>query len=262
MKDDNLHLEIKPYLYSVLTVNTNTYEPVREVNNPNPLVEYVCVTDNPELKSETWKIIYVEDVYFLDVKHHQYDYVSTDVCLWLDGSYQIDNDPTEAFVLPFIKSNKEFAISLHDVRHNCIEECVYWMYTRPDRMPFKNGDAFLVNVINGGGIRLDTLFQTSCMLTKKTSNVYNIFKKLTEFESKLGIEGRYSDDQTTLSYIANVYYPNWDGWLLMNFATTSCNAFFHWCSHGSNNALISKQNSFICFGKEQELFSIGNRISD
>lgn len=262
MEDYPLSLEIKPYLYSVLTVNTNTYEPVREVKNPNPAVEYVCVTDNPELKSETWKIIYVENVYFLDVKHHQYDYVSTDVCLWLDGSYQIDDDPTESFVLPFIKSKKEFAISLHDVRHNCIEECVYWMYTRPNRMSLKNGSAFIVNVISNGGIIFDTLFQTSCMLTKKTKNVCSIFNKLIELENKLSADGRYSDDQTTLSYIANIYYPNWNGWLLMNFASTSCNTFFHWCNHGTDSSIVSKQNSFICFGKKQELFSIGNRIPD
>lgn len=33
------------------------YEKLREVERPQPDVEYVCATDDPDLESKTWKIV-------------------------------------------------------------------------------------------------------------------------------------------------------------------------------------------------------------
>lgn len=48
--------------YTILTcVFGKDYEKLREIVDPQPDVEYVCVSDNPDLESKTWKIVRPED---------------------------------------------------------------------------------------------------------------------------------------------------------------------------------------------------------
>ena len=48
--------------YSVLTFIFGDYEIVREIKEPSPDAEYILVTDNHNLKSDTWKIVYDKDL--------------------------------------------------------------------------------------------------------------------------------------------------------------------------------------------------------
>ena len=50
----------KLYKYSVLCYIFNGYEQVREVQEKDPNAEYILVTDDPKLKSKTWKVVYDE----------------------------------------------------------------------------------------------------------------------------------------------------------------------------------------------------------
>jgi len=244
------------YLYSVLTVNTGGYEPIREVSKPNKDVEYVCVTDNPDLKSKTWKLIYIPDIWFLYVKHHPYEFISSDVCLWLDGSYQLIDDPTDAFVKPFIESNKELSISLHDKRWNVVEEAMMWVYIR--NFSFPNAERFIIKIL-AEQYRQATLFQTSCILSKKTADVLNIFYLVSELEHELSAEGKYRDDQTLVSYIIGKHYYRWDKINLMNFEKIANNPYFVWKRHGSDDQIIVQQKSFRCFDLDFEhLYEIGD----
>lgn len=248
---------MKNYLYSVLTVCTGGYEPVREIINPNPNVEYVCVTDDPKMTSKTWKIIYIPNIWFLYVKHHQYEFISTDVCLWLDGSYQIYNDPTEAFVKPFINSNKEFSISLHETRHSIIEEILNWVYVR--KMSYKNAEQLIIRILREN-LYKDCLFQTSCMLTKKTPAVLDIFYKVSELEADCSVDGKYRDDQTILSYVMVKHYYRWNGLNIMNFEKMVNNDYFKMLMHGKTDSFcLAKQLSFRCFDMDfDHLYEIGD----
>lgn len=103
------------YKYAVLTAIFGEYEMIREVQEPRSDVEYVLVTDNPKLTSSTWKIKLVDS--FFDgmsgyaksfyVKYHPFEFVESDVFLWVDGSIQIKKDFTDAIMMPFINSNYE-----------------------------------------------------------------------------------------------------------------------------------------------------------
>ncbi len=44
--------------YTVLTYIFNGYEQVHEVGEKDFDADYVLVTDDPNLKSETWRVIY------------------------------------------------------------------------------------------------------------------------------------------------------------------------------------------------------------
>ena len=49
--------------YSVLTfIIGKGYEKVHEIENMQDDVEYLLVTDDPDLKSNTWKVTYDEDL--------------------------------------------------------------------------------------------------------------------------------------------------------------------------------------------------------
>ena len=244
------------YLYSVLTVNTNGYEKIHEVKNPNPKVEYVCVTDDESLTSETWKIIYKKDIWFLDVKHNVFDYVNTDVCLWLDGSYEITDDPTNELVLPFISSEKDMMISLHDVRTNVFDEMCQWWICR--NIPDENIKMLCKILIDNGMTGLDILFQTSCFLIKNTGNTKFLYEEIRRTEKVCSVVAPYRDDQVITSLCIAKIFPNWERLTLMSFEDTSNNKFFHWCQHGTNVPVITKNFTTRCWNKENHLYRIGH----
>ena len=45
--------------YSIVTMLFNNYDLLREPEEIDENAEYICVTDNPDLKSKAWKIIYM-----------------------------------------------------------------------------------------------------------------------------------------------------------------------------------------------------------
>lgn len=112
---DTFECKTKKYLYAVITAVFGDYEMAREIENPREDVEYVLVTDNPKLTSSTWKIKLVDS--FFDemsgyaksfyVKYHPFEFIESDVFIWVDGSIQIKKDFTDAIMLPFINSNYE-----------------------------------------------------------------------------------------------------------------------------------------------------------
>jgi len=242
------------YLYSVLTCITNHYEKIHEVQNPNPNVEYVCVTDDPELKSDTWKIIYKENIWFFDIKHNPFKYISTNVCLWLDGCYQIKNDFTDNFIKPFINSNKEFMISLHDRRCNVYDELAQWWLGRG--ISTKNIKAITYIYTHNNFTGISGLCQTSCFLVKKTNDTELILSKWREIEKQCSITEPYREDQTTITFILFKLFDK-NKLLLMDFEYTSNNKYFHMCAHNSNIQYHFKSYFSTCFNKDQELYKIG-----
>lgn len=112
---DTIERKITKYKYSVITAIFDNYEMVREVQHPRNDVEYVLVTDDSSLTSSTWKIKLI-DTFFDNmsgyakaayVKYHPFEFIESDVFLWVDGSVQIKKDFTDAIMMPFINSNYE-----------------------------------------------------------------------------------------------------------------------------------------------------------
>lgn len=111
----NLKDKYDKYKYSVITAIFDGYEMLREVQNPRHDVEYVVVTDDPNLTSKTWKIKLI-DTFFDDmsgyaksfyVKYHPFEFIESDTFIWVDGSIQIKDDFTDEIMKPFIESNYE-----------------------------------------------------------------------------------------------------------------------------------------------------------
>lgn len=80
----------------VLTYIFGDYEILREVTQPDEDFEYICVTDNKDLTSKTWKIIQYEGDYnqnswfkTLQVRYSPFKYTQADIVITIDGSMQI-----------------------------------------------------------------------------------------------------------------------------------------------------------------------------
>ena len=109
--------------YSVLTYIIGNYEIVREVDydiSTTPHIEYVLVTDNPKLKSNTYKVVFDEELAnsemdnwgkVLQVRYNPFKYVSNDICIRIDGSMQVCA-PMDKFIEQFVKENYDGGILL------------------------------------------------------------------------------------------------------------------------------------------------------
>ena len=247
----NYNFNIKKH-FSILTINLLQYEILREPYEKSNEIEYVLITDDPNIISNVWIIKLVERAWFLDIKHNPFAFVSTDTVLWLDGSYQIKKNPNE-IMEKFIKSKYSMAISLHETRRTSIIELAAWLVYR--NFDMSNAIQFFKQLVNENFYSY-TLFQTSVFALKRTPKILEIFEKERELEKKLSVNVPYRDDQTTLSYIIAKYYKDWDELLLLDFSSTSNNKYFDWRAHKSNRVINVKNSNTYCFDKEQKLYRI------
>lgn len=110
--------------YSILTFNFNNYEIFREPLKVDPECEYVYVTDNPNFKSNVWKIVlenkhpnaspFYKSFY---VRYHPFEYVSTDTCIVIDSSMKI-KQKLDKVIDDFNKSNNDIGLLLMPFHDN------------------------------------------------------------------------------------------------------------------------------------------------
>ena len=98
----------------------------------DPLVQnkdfdYVCFTDNEDIKSDAWKIIYKDAIHedpvrsakIFKIKPHEYlqDY---EISLWVDANFIIKNDLKSFFDKSQYLKNANMLLFEHDQGRNCI----------------------------------------------------------------------------------------------------------------------------------------------
>ena len=79
--------------HTVLCYIINKYEIVHEVLEKDPEAEYLLVTDDPDLKSETWHVIYDKDLEGLStfdkcyaIRFNLFKYAASDICIYIDAN--------------------------------------------------------------------------------------------------------------------------------------------------------------------------------
>jgi len=78
----------------VYTAITNDYDTVIETNK-DPNVDYICFTDNIDLKSDTWDIRYVQDLWHKDPKMLPDKWVGEyKYSIWVDANIEITSMPS------------------------------------------------------------------------------------------------------------------------------------------------------------------------
>jgi hypothetical protein len=82
--------------YSILCYIINNYEKVHEILEKDPNCEYLLITDNPNLTSITWNVIYDASLNGLStfdkcysIRFNLFKYATTDICIYIDANIHI-----------------------------------------------------------------------------------------------------------------------------------------------------------------------------
>lgn len=117
---------MKKIIYTAIIGN---YDILRDPKIITPGWEYICFTDNHELRSNFWQIIYLNNPYNIDKIRHarsiKIDYPrylpEHDLSIWVDGSIEIMCDLND-FVTKTVSKDIEMVIMKHPQRDNIIDE--------------------------------------------------------------------------------------------------------------------------------------------
>lgn len=123
-------LKLSNHKNVVYTCITNNYDKLYDIKEYTPNCDFICFTDNPNLKSRTWQIKLVPD----NIKHlspvKQQRYIKThphevlslyETSVWVDGSVRILKTLTDFLEKSDIQSNI-FSIPTHPYRDCLYEE--------------------------------------------------------------------------------------------------------------------------------------------
>ena len=105
------------------------------------------ITDDPDLKSSTWKIIYDKDLLKLNpgfercfaIRYNVFKYCSTNICITIDGSIEVVGS-LDALIEKFNKNANDICLMPHPLWADFINEYNAWIKMR--NYPVKNAKKF------------------------------------------------------------------------------------------------------------------------
>ena len=198
--------------YTVLTYIFNGYERVHEVRKKDPDADYVLVTDDPHLTSETWRVIYDPMPRYsafakcYQVRFHPFRYADTPIIVRVDGSIGI-NKSLKPIVDEFCRGKYDRCLMIHPHRNTLPSEYDVWVKTRG--YPRSQADKCMVALKRMGYDLMQEGLYQGCFEVLKDNRVNNDINDLTFALLCLmgtGIIERI--DQTITSAIINRFYGN------------------------------------------------------
>lgn len=200
--------------YTVMTYLFGGYEDLKEIEKKDEDAEYICITDNPELKSETWKIITAADGEDLDgfektllVRYHPFHFCNTDIVITVDASVKI-LDSLKPLVDDFEAGYYEYGVIPHSVRNNFLDEYNEWIQTRDynAQRAMENLQFFqkYMYPINGNK---DGLIQATVIIQHRSPVAIAIdemtFRTCKFLANHVGVE---RIDQIVLTFVLNAFF--------------------------------------------------------
>jgi hypothetical protein len=167
-------------------------EILREPLVVDPGVDYICVTDQPSLKSKHWRII-VDDIPQAKctrdkmplVKYNPFKYTDAQRILVIDGTLQITNTLKTVFNQ---LDTKSLAIKRHPERNNLIEELVAWRIMR--QLSPRIIERFCAMSVLDGISLYDNFLVESCIIGyRNVSSIKYLCKCVLAYMSYLGENG-------------------------------------------------------------------------
>lgn len=237
-------MEKKKKRYSVLTYIFDGYEKVHEIIEKDEDAEYILVTDDPELVSDTWTVVTDEKLDGLSVfdkcyqvRFHPFDYVNTDTCFRIDGSVEIKSS-LAPIVDKFDEGGYDVLLMHHPRRNSLVDEYNTWIRTRDydteNAVKILNGLANLGWSINDHGLYEFTV----CLMrdNKMNRDMNNITYDLLKYFGKDGEIERL--DQTVYSYVVDKF-GRYAGIkvLLTDETLITDSRYFQWYMHNSNTKI-------------------------
>lgn len=173
-------------VYSVLTYIFDKYELLRDAPK-NSYVEYICVTNNPNLQSNTWKIIVDKDLLDKDplyasfyVRYHPFKYCNSSICVRIDGSIKI-NKTLHPIIERFNNLDSDICIMTNSRAYTIEQELKYWGFQINNKEEQKEYYKSLgVNITEEGCIQSPFSITRNNELCNKCDNLcWEMIKKFT-----------------------------------------------------------------------------------
>lgn len=219
----------------VYTCMTGNYDAINDPIVVEDNIDYYCFTNNKNVKSKVWKVIYIEDlklsnillakrVKFLGDKHINNKYK---IYVWVDASITITKSINE-YIDKYCDFNKyDLFISKHHCRKNISEEidaCLFYCRETQDRVER------LKEFYKSKGYNYDNgLVETGVIIKRDKFRVKQAMK------TWFNVAKKYSTrDQMSFNYVLSQYNLRFN-YLNMNIWD---NKYFYVNDHISNNNKI------------------------
>jgi hypothetical protein len=252
------------YRYTVITCNFGGYEIMREIINPLDDVEYLYITDDKTIRSNTWNVIY-EDSYneyenpfdkVVVFRGRVLEYCNTDICVRIDGSINIHGNSFENTVNEMIKENKDISFIMSSRFNHYSEELEAWEKQRNidkdilmDFVRYANLNDFdYENDLNNICV-LTILLQRNNEINKELNKKQlEVLKEIKEYNKRNVF---YRVDQIVFTYVLNTFFN--DIKVLPLHYDVISNELTQICFHNTNNGLydynVSTLNKLYLFNK-------------
>lgn len=227
--------------YSLYTYNIAGYEIIHEIPEQclNPEIEYLYITDDHSITSDTWNVVYVDDLTgstfdkCYQLRFFPFKYCHTDIVMRIDGSMAINKDVMPLFKA-FESGDYDCAMMIHPTRATMYDEYAAWAYQRNYPVDEAN-KALNFMAANGYDVQhYKGLFQGNFSIQRKNeiilnsnSETYNVLKAIATAPDTI-----HRIDKTIWTFVLNTHYPTLK---IMPVGQYICfNHYFNWCSHGTD----------------------------
>ena len=219
--------------YSVLTYIFNNGDILREAPKDDN-IEYICVTDNTELKSDTWKIIIDEDLVGKDseyasfyVRYHPFKYCSSNICMRIDGSIQIKESLVSMFE-EFDNSNKDICIMTNSRARSIRQELLHWSFL-PTEM--KEGQKTLYKEL-GVDINSEGSIQSPLSITRNNDLCNECDARCWDMLNQISTD-KFTARPTQVIMTVAIYLTKGLDIMFVDEYLIQSNAI-QWCNHNKN----------------------------
>lgn len=200
--------------YTVLTYIINRYEVVHEILEKDPEAEYLLITDDASLTSDTWTVVCDSDLEGLStfdkcyaIRFNCFKYAHADICMRLDGNVQIKAS-LKPLIDAFEAGGYDAALMPHPVRNNFEEEYAVWVAERG--YPQNQADRCLKSMRDRGyDFSYKGMFQCCFSIQRRGALTDDIDRRTMEYLRELGTDGVIERiDQIPFSYIMNTEFSH------------------------------------------------------
>ena len=230
--------------YSILSFCFGNYDLCREPVEKSNDCEYIFVTDNKDLKSNTWKIVYTDKfkkfspVYAsFYVRYHPWEFVNTNVVMIIDASIQLKEN-TDNLIKSFTENNYDACFTMCSYFNGTIIDGIKNWKNNPQVFDRNSIDYFLLFAKYYNMEKYKGIIEATFRIIKKT----NIIEELNEecWETCKFLKGKddiFRVDQYVFTILFYAKYLNKIK-SLITCRNIMQSKYMQYCHHNTNKYII------------------------
>lgn len=174
-------------------------------------IEYICVTDQKELTSKNWKIIYdeipeakcVRDK-MVYVKYRPFNYTNADYVCVIDGTLEINSSLLSLFEQC---KNCDLLIKKHPERNNLSDELNAWIKLRHmNKNDVKKFEIMAKH--NSYNLKTKILYESCVIVWSNKNEIKDLCSTVIAYMNFLGTNILFLSNQCILTFLLNTQYKS------------------------------------------------------